>query len=63
MEKERKLIFKLIRSQYPGEISFEEFVPAYIGALAFIYVDTYGLPEKLVWDTMKGSINAEVRIL
>jgi hypothetical protein len=51
-----KRIFKRIHDQYGDkQISEEEFFRAYLAELAFEFVTTYGLPQKVVLDAIKES--------
>ena len=49
-KKEKKKIFHMIHELHGDEIlDINSFRSAYIGALAFIYIDTYGLSKQTVW--------------
>lgn len=52
LDKVDRIILKMLLKDKKVYDSFDEFRAAYLGCLAFLYIDTYGLPKRLVYETM-----------
>lgn len=52
-----KIIKRMREMVKTGEVTRDNFLGIYIGEIMFLYVDTYGLPEKTVKEVVLEAFN------